>query len=62
MQKLVFLVNISVISEIVDIVNVLRSKYFIKGMTVGGNDKLDVKAVFCARVEGRVSFTFVDIY
>ena len=61
MQKLVFLVDISVITEIVDIVNVLRCKYFIKSMSVGGNDKLDVEAVFGCCVEGSVSISLVDV-
>ena len=61
MQKLVFLVDISVITEVSDIVNVLRGKYLIKSMTVGGNDKLYIKAVFGCCVEGSVSISLVDV-
>ena len=61
MQKLVLLVNIPVITEIVDVVNVVRGKYLLKCMSVGGNNKLDIKAVLGARVEGGISFPLIDI-
>ena len=57
MQKFVFLVDISVIAKIVDIVNVLRNKYLIKSMTIGGNDKLDVKAVLRACIERGIALS-----
>ena len=53
--------NIYNINNLGDIVNVLRCKYLIKSMSVGGNDKLYVEAVFGCCVEGSVSISFVDV-
>ena len=57
MQKLVFLVNISVIAEIVDVVNVVRGKYVFESVFCCGNDKFDIKK--CYRDLGVIVFMTV---